>query len=133
MRNRSSVAILFMDLNMFKPINDELGHRIGDQILTGVADRLKRAVRQSDTVGRIGGDEFVVVMSDIHGSDDYHRVIDKVQRSVQVCRYLVKDFGTSQSPKSTRQRDSRYCPDRPALITTPSRTLQQSCSCATPS
>ncbi|MEW7981292.1 MAG: hypothetical protein AB2812_00290 [Candidatus Sedimenticola endophacoides] len=54
-------------------------------------------------------------------------------RSRQVCRYLVKDFGTSQSPKSTRQRDSRYCPDRPALITTPSRTLQQSCSCATPS
>ncbi|OQX47026.1 MAG: hypothetical protein B0D86_00750, partial [Candidatus Sedimenticola endophacoides] len=49
---------------------------------------------------------------------------------VQECRYLVKDFGTSQSPKSTRQRDSRYCPDRPALITTPSRTLQQSCSCA---
>ncbi|OQX32673.1 MAG: hypothetical protein B0D94_00280, partial [Candidatus Sedimenticola endophacoides] len=40
----------------------------------------------------------------------------------QECRYLVKDFGTSQSPKSTRQRDSRYCPDRPALITTPSRT-----------
>ncbi|OQX47483.1 MAG: hypothetical protein B0D87_09460, partial [Candidatus Sedimenticola endophacoides] len=41
---------------------------------------------------------------------------------MQECRYLVKDFGTSQSPKSTRQRDSRYCPDRPALITTPSRT-----------
>ncbi|MEW8014927.1 MAG: hypothetical protein AB2807_09135, partial [Candidatus Sedimenticola endophacoides] len=51
---------------------------------------------------------------------------------VQECRYLVKDFGTSQSPKSTHQRDSRYCPDRPALITTPSRTLQQRCSCATP-
>ncbi|MEW8013898.1 MAG: hypothetical protein AB2807_03640 [Candidatus Sedimenticola endophacoides] len=51
----------------------------------------------------------------------------------QECRYLVKDFGTSQFPKSTRQRDRRYCPDRPALITTPSRTLQQSCSCATPS
>ncbi|MEW8020889.1 MAG: hypothetical protein G8D58_08935 [gamma proteobacterium symbiont of Phacoides pectinatus] len=55
------------------------------------------------------------------------------QTRYQECRYLVKDFGTSQSPKSTRQRDSRYCPDRPALITTPSRTLQQSCSCATPS
>ncbi|MCU7910628.1 MAG: hypothetical protein KZQ71_20110, partial [Candidatus Thiodiazotropha sp. (ex Lucinoma aequizonata)] len=55
------------------------------------------------------------------------------QKAGQECRYLVKDFGTSQSPKSTRQRDSRYCPDRPALITTPSRTLQQSCSCATPS
>ncbi|PUE01870.1 MAG: hypothetical protein C3L25_05725 [Candidatus Sedimenticola endophacoides] len=56
-----------------------------------------------------------------------------VKSNKQECRYLVKDFGTSQSPKSTRQRDSRYCPDRPALITTPSRTLQQSCSCATPS
>ncbi|MEW8075810.1 MAG: hypothetical protein AB2815_08590 [Candidatus Sedimenticola endophacoides] len=55
------------------------------------------------------------------------------QMPFQECRYLVKDFGTSQSPKSTRQRDSRYCPDRPALITTPSRTLQQRCSCATPS
>ncbi|MEW7976688.1 MAG: hypothetical protein AB2814_04385 [Candidatus Sedimenticola endophacoides] len=40
---------------------------------------------------------------------------------MQECRYLVKDFGTSQSPKSTRQRDSRYCPDRPALITTANR------------
>ncbi|MEW7980822.1 MAG: hypothetical protein AB2813_13780, partial [Candidatus Sedimenticola endophacoides] len=58
---------------------------------------------------------------------------EEVASRLQVCRYLVKDFGTSQSPKSTRQRDSRYCPDRPALITTPSRTLQQSCSCATPS
>ncbi|MEW7977869.1 MAG: hypothetical protein AB2814_10745 [Candidatus Sedimenticola endophacoides] len=58
---------------------------------------------------------------------------EQPQEGPQECRYLVKDFGTSQSPKSTRQRDSRYCPDRPALITTPSRTLQQSCSCATPS
>ncbi|MEW8013629.1 MAG: hypothetical protein AB2807_02225 [Candidatus Sedimenticola endophacoides] len=60
-----------------------------------------------------------------------HLTADQVLE--QECRYLVKDFGTSQSPKSTRQRDSRYCPDRPALITTPSRTLQQRCSCATPS
>ncbi|MEW7984135.1 MAG: cache domain-containing protein [Candidatus Sedimenticola endophacoides] len=60
-------------------------------------------------------------------------LVRHIPRQQQVCRYLVKDFGTSQSPKSTRQRDSRYCPDRPALITTPSRTLQQSCSCATPS
>ncbi|MEW7983519.1 MAG: hypothetical protein G8D58_09375 [gamma proteobacterium symbiont of Phacoides pectinatus] len=62
-----------------------------------------------------------------------HLLVHRQGEELQVCRYLVKDFGTSQSPKSTRQRDSRYCPDRPALITTPSRTLQQSCSCATPS
>ncbi|OQX32553.1 MAG: hypothetical protein B0D96_13495, partial [Candidatus Sedimenticola endophacoides] len=59
------------------------------------------------------------------------RLATPISGNHQECRYLVKDFGTSQSPKSTRQRDSRYCPDRPALITTPSRTLQQSCSCAT--
>ncbi|MEW7977140.1 MAG: hypothetical protein AB2814_06810 [Candidatus Sedimenticola endophacoides] len=64
---------------------------------------------------------------------DPPRLATRLSQRVQECRYLVKDFGTSQSPKSTRQRDSRYCPDRPALITTPSRTLQQSCSCATPS
>ncbi|MEW7976441.1 MAG: hypothetical protein AB2814_03010 [Candidatus Sedimenticola endophacoides] len=67
------------------------------------------------------------------GGGQGHAGVDIGAAVGQECRYLVKDFGTSQSPKSTRQRDSRYCPDRPALITTPSRTLQQSCSCATPS
>ncbi|MEW7980776.1 MAG: hypothetical protein AB2813_13535 [Candidatus Sedimenticola endophacoides] len=66
-------------------------------------------------------------------SDVAFIVKKKKSGEFQVCRYLVKDFGTSKSPKSTRQRDSRYFPDRPALITTPSRTLLQSCSCATPS
>ncbi|MEW7980937.1 MAG: hypothetical protein AB2813_14400 [Candidatus Sedimenticola endophacoides] len=68
-----------------------------------------------------------------HQNNLKHLDLELPLGELQVCRYLVKDFGTSQSPKSTRQRDSRYCPDRPALITTPSRTLQQSCSCATPS
>ncbi|MEW8019873.1 MAG: hypothetical protein AB2811_03780, partial [Candidatus Sedimenticola endophacoides] len=80
--------------------------------------------------------DFALVSADenwINGKRGYILIRAVLARSWQVCRYLVKDFGTSQSPKSTRQRDSRYCPDRPALITTPSRTLQQSCSCATPS
>ncbi|MEW7976264.1 MAG: sensor domain-containing diguanylate cyclase [Candidatus Sedimenticola endophacoides] len=112
-RNRSGVAILFMDLNKFKPINDELGHRIGDQILTGVVDRLKSAVCQSDTVGRIGGDEFVVVMSDIHGSDDYQRVIDKVQRSVTepfdvegMSLEIGLSIGVSLYPEHGKDRDT---------------------------
>ncbi|MEW7980121.1 MAG: hypothetical protein G8D28_05185 [gamma proteobacterium symbiont of Phacoides pectinatus] len=78
--------------------------------------------------GGVGGAQHGVQTATIR--IDHHQTDAGTE---QVCRYLVKDFGTSQSPKSTRQRDSRYCPDRPALITTPSRTLQQSCSCATPS
>ncbi|MEW7982802.1 MAG: hypothetical protein AB2812_08425 [Candidatus Sedimenticola endophacoides] len=78
------------------------------------------------------GEEGLFALQGLEGVINWDAA-ENTRESHQVCRYLVKDFGTSQSPKSTRQRDSRYCPDRPALITTPSRTLQQSCSCATPS
>ncbi|OQX42236.1 MAG: hypothetical protein B0D89_01685, partial [Candidatus Sedimenticola endophacoides] len=70
------------------------------------------------------------IANDCMEKSDNQQEMSGCMQAAQECRYLVKDFGTSQSPKSTRQRDSRYCPDRPALITTPSRTLQQSCSCA---
>ncbi|MEX8518778.1 MAG: diguanylate cyclase [Leptothrix sp. (in: b-proteobacteria)] len=63
-------AVLFIDLDRFKPINDGYGHAVGDQVLKEVARRLSAGVRQLDLVGRIGGDEFVVVLSQIHSGDD---------------------------------------------------------------
>jgi len=76
--NERLAAVLFIDLDRFKVINDTLGHDTGDELLKVVAARLASAVRPGDTVARYGGDEFVIVLANVAHVDDVTRVVDKV-------------------------------------------------------
>src|SRR6185295_19256854 len=69
-RHRSKVAVMFMDLDNFKHINDSLGHHTGDKLLQSVAQRLVACVRGEDTVSRQGGDEFVALLSEVRQPED---------------------------------------------------------------
>ena len=69
-RQGSQFAVLFMDLDRFKDINDAFGHALGDQLLQSIAQRLLSCVRQSDTVSRQGGDEFVLLLRAIKRAED---------------------------------------------------------------
>ena len=77
-RSGRKLAVMFLDLDRFKTINDSLGHATGDQLLREVARRLCTAVRDSDTVARLGGDEFVVLLPDAGGARDCAQVADKI-------------------------------------------------------
>ena len=77
-RHRQSLAVLYVDVDHFKHINDSLGHTVGDRLLQSIARRLVASVRTSDTVSRPGGDEFVVLLSEVACADDALRVADKI-------------------------------------------------------
>ena len=81
-RHGTRLALLFIDLDKFKPINDTWGHAVGDQLLRAVAQRLSGRLRDSDTVGRIGGDEFVAFLNDITDADFAARVADELRHGL---------------------------------------------------
>lgn len=88
-RNNVGGAIMVIDLDNFKEVNDTLGHAVGDELLVKVADRLAREVRETDVASRIGGDEFSVLLQDIEGEDN---VSTTEQIARRVCSALTRPF-----------------------------------------
>ena len=81
-RSKQSLALLFIDLDGFKQVNDMHGHHIGDSLLKQVSERLRLCVRESDTLARLGGDEFTMILNDSHGREAVAMVAIKVVESI---------------------------------------------------
>ncbi len=104
-RHRQRLAVMFLDLDLFKRINDTLGHGVGDSVLVEMSERLKSCVRDCDTVARMGGDEFTIMQSEISGEEDAarlaRRVIDSIRMPFHIDGrelYLTTSIGISIFP-----------------------------------
>lgn len=82
-RDKASLALMFIDLDKFKPINDTLGHHVGDLLLKEVAQRIQACLRESDTVARVGGDEFIVLLPTLEAEQDALIVAEKIRCSLK--------------------------------------------------
>jgi len=87
-RQKSMMALLFLDLDRFKVINDSLGHAIGDQLLRVISRRLKNCIRDEDTIARLGGDEFMILLPRITSSSDAGRVGRKITEALVEHQHL---------------------------------------------
>lgn len=119
-RHKKMAAVLFMDLDMFKKVNDSMGHNMGDNLLKAVAERLKICVREEDTVSRIGGDEFAVILADISNRDDAAKIARKILDSVGspvtvsgVKLFITPSIGISFFPADAEDAEGLIkCADR---------------------
>jgi len=112
-RHDNKVALLFLDLDHFKLVNDSLGHAIGDKLLQSVARRLTDSVRTSDTVCRLGGDEFVILLSEIKHVDAATQFAEKLLTTVAVSHlidgheiHITSSIGISVSPDDGRDGEA---------------------------
>ncbi|MFA7278842.1 MAG: PAS domain S-box protein [Sterolibacterium sp.] len=90
-RRQCSVAVVYLDLDGFKDVNDKHGHNVGDQLLIAVAQTLKTALREGDTLARIGGDEFVAVLTDLETPDDCQPILVRLLEAA-ACPFVMGDI-----------------------------------------
>ncbi|POG06532.1 diguanylate cyclase [Pseudomonas putida] len=83
-RQQDHLALLFLDSDHFKQINDSLGHAVGDEVLINIADRVRAQLREHDLVARLGGDEFAVLLTPLHAREDAERIAEKIIASMQL-------------------------------------------------
>lgn len=81
-REYSLFAVLFLDLDRFKVVNDSLGHHVGDQLLIAASDRLRICLRPGDTIARLGGDEFTILLEDLKSIDEAVNIAERIQRDL---------------------------------------------------
>jgi diguanylate cyclase (GGDEF)-like protein/PAS domain S-box-containing protein len=97
-RNRKKMALLFLDLDRFKGVNDTLGHEAGDELLKEVAERLKSTLRKADAVARIGGDEFSILLAGIESQEDITEIVRKILVSLRdTCVIAGREFHITTS------------------------------------
>jgi diguanylate cyclase (GGDEF)-like protein len=89
-REQQKLAVLFMDLDHFKPINDDYGHAVGDQFLCGVAQAIKQQLREGDTLSRFGGDEFVVLLSSVQSAESAESWANKLLQNLNATQLQIE-------------------------------------------
>ncbi len=112
-RHGKKIALLFLDLDRFKVINDTLGHEAGDELLKAVADRLKATVRATDTVARLGGDEFTIILSSVVQAEDAAAIAQKIVDSFHMTfviagneYHMTTSIGISVFPDDSEEIDT---------------------------
>jgi diguanylate cyclase (GGDEF)-like protein/PAS domain S-box-containing protein len=83
-RDQNLVAMLFVDLDNFKWVNDKYGHAVGDQVLQELGKRLEGSLRETDTVARLGGDEFVIILENIRSKEDVSKIAEKILNNISL-------------------------------------------------
>ncbi|WP_158227216.1 sensor domain-containing protein [Mangrovitalea sediminis] len=107
-RSEDRLALLYLDIDFFKPINDQHGHEIGDELLKAFGARLRKSVREHDVVSRLGGDEFVILLRPVQSLDTAYEVAGKILRSVrrpiraqEMSFHITSSIGIAFMPSSS--------------------------------
>ncbi len=111
-RENTKLAVIFLDLDHFKLINDTLGHSVGDELLIYIAKLLQAQLRESDTLSRLGGDEFLILLPNIENEENVYKVVHKIQQALQTKHtinthqlYITSSIGFAIYPEHGKNSD----------------------------